>query len=114
MWTCDQKGIGSSACSLRKMSNTFHDGPSYNSDAIPARLPASPELISVNRSGLKMFNLVNGRWMHTDSISSSCPDLLDRKYYEVTVNCESSEDIVGLYKTAFLYKLCVGCDYSKG
>ena len=61
-----------------------------------------------------MFNLVNGRWVHADSISSSCPDPLDRKYYEVTVNCGSFEDIVGLYKTAFLYKLCVGCDYSKG
>ena len=42
----------------------------------------------------------------TDSISSSCPDPLDRKYYEVMVNCGSFEDIVGLYKTAFLYKLC--------
>ena len=114
MWTCDQKGIGSSACSLRKMSNTFYDSPSYNSDAMTSRLPASPELISVNMSGLKMFNLVNWRWVHTDSISSSCLGPLDRKCCEVTVNCESFEDIVALYKAAFLYKLCVGCDYSKG
>lgn len=116
MWTRDQKGIGSSSCSLRKISsNRFHDSHSYNPEDIKSRLPASPELIiSVNRSGLKMFNMVNGIWVHADSICSSCPVPLDRKYFEVSVNCESFENIVVLYKPAFLCKLCIGCDSSKG
>lgn len=69
MWTLVQRGIGSSTHSPKKKeSNRFHSSHFNGPDATILMLSGSPELISVNRSNLKMFNLVNGVRVHADLI----------------------------------------------